>query len=169
MEHPDQINSAGKCLGKKRAIAPWATIFWALFFPMSLMVGIFLSSFIHTDGSTPGFGFIGLIRPDLQSGLHIPMFFALTMILLVLLQGIEKRTHNQILFAFVLSNYVGIMNEVLQMFIPGRHPSLGDVGLNLVGTVLGLVVYFGIKNWQLVRRRGEDVRDRGKEDGRGMR
>ena len=55
------------------------------------------------------------------------------------------------------------------MFIPGRHPSLGDVGLNLVGTVLGLVVYFGIKNWQLVRRRGEDVRDRGKEDGRGMR
>ena len=121
---------------------------------MGLIIAIFLSSFIHTDGTTPGFGFIGLIRPDLQSGLHIPMFFALTLILLVFLQRFEKLKHNQIFFAFVLSNYVGILNEGLQMLIPGRNASLGDVGLNLLGTILGIVIYFGIKNWQSVRRRG---------------
>ena len=147
------MNLAGKCFGKKRAIAPRAKILQTLFIPMGLMLAIFLSSLIHTDGSTPGFGFIRLIRPDLQSGLHIPMFFALTLILLVLLQRIEKRTHNQILFAFVLPNCVGILNEVLQLLIPGRHPSLDDVGLNLVGTILGLVFYFGIRRWRSAGKR----------------
>ena len=121
---------------------------------MGLMFAIFLSSLIHTDGTTPRFAFIGLIRPDLQSGMHIPRFFGLTLILLIFLQRFEKRKRNQILFAFVLANYVGILNEGLQMLIPGRNASLGDVGLNLLGTILGLVFYFGIKNWKSAMRRG---------------
>lgn len=155
MKHPDQINSAGKCLGKKPAISRWAAIYWALFIPMGLIIAIFLFSLIHTDGTTPGFAFIGLIRPDLQSGLHIPMFFGLTLILLIFLQRFEKLKRNQIFYAFVLSNYVGILNEGLQMLIPGRNASLGDVWLNLLGTILGLVFFFAIKNWKSVRRSGK--------------
>jgi hypothetical protein len=154
MKPPVQMNSTGKCLYKKPAISRWTAIYWSLFIPMGLIIAIFLSSLIHTDGTTPGFAFIGLIRPDLQSGLHIPMFFGLTLILLIFLQRFEKLKRNQILFAFVLTNYVGILNEGLQILIPGRNASWGDVGLNLLGTALGLVFYFGIKNWISVGKRG---------------
>jgi VanZ family protein len=103
---------------------------------------IFLSSLLRTDGSTPGFAFIGRIPSELQSGMHVPMFFGLTLILLVFLKRFEKWKPNQILFVFVLANCVGMLNEGLQMLIPYRHASLGDVGLNLVGSLLGIVVYF---------------------------
>ena len=83
------------------------------------------------------------------------MFFGLTLVLLMTLKRFEKRKHNLILFTFVLGNYVGLLNEGLQMVIPGRHASLGDVGLNLVGTILGLITYFGIKNWKSAMKRGE--------------
>ena len=129
-------------------------LFLLVLLPMGLMLCTFLSSLIHTDGSTPGFGFIGLIRSDLQNALHIPMFFALTLILMIFLQRFEKRIHNRILFAFVLSNYVGILNEGLQMLIPGRNASLGDIWLNLVGTALGLVFYFGVRILKSTWKRG---------------
>ena len=61
-----------------------------------------------------------------------------------------------IFYAFVLSNYVGILNEGLfRLLIPGRNASLGDVWLNLLGTILGLVFFFAIKNWKSVRRSGK--------------
>jgi hypothetical protein len=40
------MNSTGKSFGKKRTIAPWAKIHWALFIPMGMMLAIFLSSFL---------------------------------------------------------------------------------------------------------------------------
>ena len=129
---------------------------------MGLIIAIFLSSLIHTDDTTPGFAFIGLIRPDLQSGLHIPMFFALTLILLVLLQRIEKRMHNQILFAFVLSNYVGILNEGLQMLIPGRNASLGDVCFNPAGNDLGSCYLFRYKELAIGQEKREKIEVRGR-------
>lgn len=150
MKTPEPINSTGKCLYKKPAISRLAAIYWPLFIPMGLMLAIFLSSLLRTDGSTPGFAFIGRIPSELQSGLHIPMFFVLTLSLLVLLHRFEKRKCSQILFAFVLANCVGIMNEGLQMYIPWRYASLGDVGLNLVGTLLGFFFYFGIRKWTWV-------------------
>jgi hypothetical protein len=152
MKTPEPINSTGKYLHKKPANSFLAAIYWALLIPMGLMLTIFFSSLLRTDGSTPGFGFIGRIPSELQSGLHVPMFFGLTLIVLVFLKRFEKRKRNQILFAFVLANYVGILNEGLQMLIPGRNASLGDVGLNLAGTLLGLVFYFGVIGWRLRRR-----------------
>ena len=149
MKTPEQFNSTGKCLYKKPAISRMAAIYWALLIPMGLIFAIFLSSLLRTDGSTPGFAFIGRIPSELQSGLHVPMFFGLTLILLVLLQRFEKRKRNQILFAFVLANYVGILNEGLQMLIPGRDASLGDVGLNLVGTLLGSCFLFRYKEMEI--------------------
>jgi hypothetical protein len=156
MKTPEKIKSTGNCLDKKPAIFSLAAIYWALLIPMGLMLAIFLSSLLRTDGSTPGFAFIGRIPSELQSGLHVPMFFGLTLIVLVFLKRFEKCERNQILFAFVLANYVGILNEGLQMLIPGRNASLGDVGLNLAGTLLGLVFYFGIRKWKSVNRGNSD-------------
>jgi len=136
---------------KKKKVTAWrANFHLIMLLPFGLMLAIFLSSLLHTDGSTPGFGFIGLIPNELQSGIHIPMFFGLTLSLLMFLHRFEKRKRRQILFVFVLANCVGIMNEGLQTLIPWRYASLGDVGLNLVGTLLGLVFYFGIMKWKLV-------------------
>ena len=149
MKPQKQTNSAGIILDKKPEIVRWSKFHFIMLLPAGLMLAIFLSSLLHTDGTTPGFAFIGSIRSDLQSGLHVPMFFGLALVLLMLLQQIEKRKRNLVLYTFVLVNYVGIMNEGLQMLIPGRHASLGDIGLNLVGSILGLVFYFGIKHWKL--------------------
>ena len=139
------MNHTPKDLLHKTPVHQKVKLCLLVFFPIGFILAIFLSSLIHTDGSTPGFGFIGLVRSDLQSALHIPMFFALTLILMIFLMRFEKRIHNRILFVLFLSNYVGILNEGLQMLIPGRNPSLGDLGLNLIGTVSGLVFYFGIR------------------------
>ena len=149
------MKSTGKCLYQKPAIARWTIFHLIMLLPAGLILAIFLSSLLRSDGTTPGFEFIGLIPSGMQSGLHIPMFFGLTLVLLMTLKRFEKRKHNLILFTFVLGNYVGLLNEGLQMVIPGRHASLGDVGLNLVGTILGLITYFGIKNWKSAMKRGE--------------
>ena len=148
MKPPKQTNSIGATLDKKPAIAWWTKFHWLMLLPAASMLAIFLSSLLHTDGTTPGFGFVGLIPHEMQNGLHVPMFFGLTLVLLYLLRRCEKRQRNLVLFAFVLANYVGILNEGIQMLSPYRHASLGDLGLNLVGTVLGLVFYLGIRKWK---------------------
>lgn len=148
MKLPKQMHSVGNGFDKKPTITPWAKVYFIMLLPAGVMLAIFLSSLLRTDGTTPGFAFIGLIDSELQSGMHVPMFFGLTLILLFLLQRFEKRKRNLILYTFVLANYVGLLNEGLQMLIPGRHASLGDVGLNLAGSVLGLVFYLGFRTWR---------------------
>ena len=39
---------------------------------------------------------------------------------------------------------VGILDEVHQLYVPGRDASVGDIGLDFVGIVLALIFLFGL-------------------------
>jgi glycopeptide antibiotics resistance protein len=137
---------------KKSVIARCARFNPTILFSVGFMLAIFFSSFLHTDGSTKGFEFIGLINPTLQSVFHIPMFAGFTILLLVLLGRSEKSRRIQILSAFILANYVGILNECLQSLIPGRSASFVDITLNVTGSIVGMIVYFRFEGLRLRRR-----------------
>ena len=65
-----------------------------------------------------------------------------TVVLLRVLRRYEKLRLNQMVSAFILSNYVGIANEWIQMGIAGRHASFKDIGLNIVGSLFGIALYY---------------------------
>ena len=41
----------------------------------------------------------------------------------------------------LLSSCFGVINEVVQIAVPGRHWDLMDIGLNFIGATLGIVIY----------------------------
>lgn len=108
------------------------------------MLSIFLSSLVATDRITKEFAFLREIHPIFQDLIHIPIFMVFTVLLLIVLRRYEKLRLNQIVSAFILSNYVGIANEWIQMGISGRHASFKDIGLNIVGSLFGIALYYKV-------------------------
>ena len=113
-----------------------------IFFLIIFMLSIFFSSLVATDLITKEFAFLREIHPIFQDLIHIPIFMAFTVLLLIVLRRYEKLRANQIVSAFILSNYVGVANEWIQMGIAGRCASFKDIGLNIVGSVFGIAIYY---------------------------
>jgi VanZ family protein len=44
------------------------------------------------------------------------------------------------LFALILAGTYGILMELVQVFVPGRYPSLADVLSNLGGIIVGILI-----------------------------
>ena len=115
-----------------------------VFFLIIFMLSIFLSSLVATDRITKEFAFLREIHPIFQDLIHIPIFMVFTVLLLIVLRRYEKLRVNQIVSAFILSNYVGIANEWLQMGIAGRCASFKDIGLNVIGSLFGIALYYKV-------------------------
>jgi VanZ family protein len=108
---------------------------------IGFMLAIFLSSLIATDGSAPGFEFFRDIPPAIQNLLHIPLFFIFTLALIKVFAAYEYVRRVQIASAIILANYVGILNEWLQLATGERHFSFLDMGYNLIGAIIAVIVY----------------------------
>ena len=115
---------------------------------------ILFGSFIPMDGASPTFRFFMAVKPAIQNLLHIPVFALLSIFLLQVLDGfgIENRKKKIIsisaLFAF------GILSELIQIPVPGRYPGVMDMGLNIIGALLGIWIFFHLANQEksLLRR-----------------
>jgi VanZ family protein len=66
---------------------------------------------------------------------HIPVYAVLTFLWLRSFVRSHKFSSYLIIVGILL---VSIFDEVLQSFIPGRTASINDVGLNLIGIILGI-------------------------------
>jgi VanZ family protein len=55
------------------------------------------------------------------------------------------RNRNSYVKSGVLTGVIGMGDEIYQHFLPGRFFTWYDVGLNFVGGILGLIVYWGLK------------------------
>jgi len=73
---------------------------------------------------------------------HIPAYALLTFLWLKSFAGTESK-NNMIVFSLILSGLIlfAISDEIHQSFVPGRTASLMDIGLDLIGTALGLWLF----------------------------
>ena len=84
------------------------------------------------------------IRSVITNLMHVPMYGALTLVSLHYFECIRfSRPLNAVVTALVVMS-LGILIEVLQVYVPGRYGGFFDIGLNAVGMVGGMVLFFNL-------------------------
>ena len=83
---------------------------------------------------------------SLSSWAHFVVFFGMS--LLLMMHPLAYTAKRVILLALVLA----LLTEALQFFAIDRHPRLVDVGIDMAGTVLAVVVMALQKKWTGITR-----------------
>ena len=99
-------------------------------------------SLIPMDGSSKTFAIFMDLKPMLQNLLHIPVFALLAILLLQVLDGYGIQGIRKWLTTLTSILIFGILNEMIQLAVPGRYPGLLDILLNSFGTMVGFALYF---------------------------
>ena len=97
------------------------------------------------DREMRGFEFLFALKPLVQNLLHIPLFMLLAILWLQVLQGYGLLSRSRIILTLILSCFIGILNELIQIAVPGRYPSPIDMGLNVVGAIFGVILYHKVE------------------------
>ncbi len=133
----------------KRTVAWGPAVVWAaLIFWLSSMSNIPADSFpmfplflwvCRKVGIAPGF--------ILEIGGHFFEYFVLGILMsrAYVLHGadtfIEGKPHRFGITSFFTGFFYALSDEFHQSFVPGRHPSWGDVGVDCVGLLVGILIY----------------------------
>ncbi len=56
-----------------------------------------------------------------------------------------------LIVGLIVSSLSGAFEELHQSFIPGRIAAVKDIGFNVVGAAVGVVLYYFFSNWHLKR------------------
>ena len=99
------------------------------------------SSLIPMDRDIQGLQFIIDLKPTIQNMLHIPMYIVLSVLFLQILQNYQIEGWRAYIFVFLGAGFFGIINEIIQIVIPGRYGGMVDIGLNLVGAIIGILLH----------------------------
>jgi VanZ family protein len=78
--------------------------------------------------------------------MHVPMYGVLTLVSLHYFDYIRFSRGAGAAVSVVIAMSVGVLVEVLQIYVPGRYGSLSDIGLNAAGIVGGLILFFKIRH-----------------------
>jgi VanZ family protein len=73
--------------------------------------------------------------------MHVPMYGVLTLVSLHYFDCIRYSRKKGVVVSILIAMSVGILNEILQIFVPGRYGSLTDIILNVFGIIAGVVLY----------------------------
>jgi len=71
-----------------------------------------------------------------MSVLHVPLFFVFSYMLARALSGSGIRGRNAIVAAIVVTALYGVLDEVHQLYVPGRTFSYSDMGFDFLGGCL---------------------------------
>ncbi|MFB6246464.1 MAG: VanZ family protein [Candidatus Pacearchaeota archaeon] len=100
-------------------------------------LGIFLfSSIPGSKGPSTGFSFIPIAY-------HLLAFTIFGFFLFSSIK--ENPTKRHFLIALIVAIMYGILDEMHQIFVPLRNPSLLDVGIDFAGALIGTTTYYKIK------------------------
>jgi len=102
-------------------------------------------SLIPMDPGATHFRVLLNIKPTIQSLMHIPAYAALTILWMQVFTQYGRYGLARIVPALLVSAGFGLANEVAQTLIPGRYPGLTDTLTNILGAVLGVLVYLGVE------------------------
>jgi VanZ family protein len=101
-----------------------------------------------------GLQFLIDLTATIQNLLHIPAYIVLAVFLLQILQNyqIDGRKRNWLIFLY--AGLIGVLSEIIQIVVPGRYPGLLDIGLNLIGTLVGILLFYYLERTKpgLMRR-----------------
>ncbi len=107
------------------------------FYMLLLLAG----SMIPMDRQIKGLEFIIDLKPAVQNLLHVPMFAVLAFLFRLILQTVPIENWKRNAIALLGSGFFGLINEIIQIYVPGRYGGLTDILLNLAGAILGIVVF----------------------------
>ena len=82
---------------------------------------------------------------------HVPLFAGLSW---VTLWSFEGAARTRILMAGLICLIFAALDEWHQSFVPGRTSSVSDVGMDLVGITLGMVIWEGLGPIKRFRKGG---------------
>jgi hypothetical protein len=106
------------------------------------MLLLLASSVIPMDRQIKGLQFVIALKPTVQNLLHIPMFAVLSFLFLLILQAYQIENWKRNAIVMLISGFFGLINEIIQIPVPGRYGGLTDILLNLAGAILGIVVFY---------------------------
>ena len=81
----------------------------------------------------------------IQNLLHIPMFAILSILIFQISKNYYMGNRKASIVTFTLCFTFGLLNELIQTFIPGRFGGLMDIVLNSVGSLIGIIVYLSVE------------------------
>ena len=108
---------------------------------VAYMVLVLMTSLIPMDRDIEGLRFIIQLKPAIQNLLHIPMFAVLAILSLQVLDGFNVSGFWKFLIVACSAAAFGTINELVQLWVPGRYAGFLDMGLNVVGVLLGILIY----------------------------
>jgi glycopeptide antibiotics resistance protein len=105
------------------------------------MLLLLAGSMIPMDRQIKGLQFVIELKPAIQNLLHIPMFAILSFLFLLILQGFQIENWKRNAIVLLSSGFFGLINEIIQIPVPGRYGGLTDILLNFSGAILGIIVF----------------------------
>ncbi len=105
---------------------------WAISITIAIAM-FYISSISFGQGEGSG----GSLNATLY---HIVAYFFLAFFLNIAL--VKGKNEKMIFVAILVSIIYGFTDEIHQYFVPGRHASLSDIGLNVIGISLASLFYF---------------------------
>ena len=110
---------------------------------VAFMVALFLLSSTRPDAnlSTSPIVWLAARTPRrIQKAMHVLLYSVLAWLCFAALEPLDVTLLLHGVLAFTIAAGFGAFNERYQTRVPGRYGSLGDVLLNSVGAVLGLLI-----------------------------
>jgi VanZ family protein len=96
---------------------------------------------IPMDRQIKGFQFMIELKPAIQNLLHIPMFAILSFLFLLIFQVFQIENWKRNAIVLLSSGFFGIINEIIQIPVPGRYGGVTDILLNFAGAIAGIIVF----------------------------
>lgn len=85
-----------------------------------------------------GVRFLTDLSPTFQNTLHIPAYAVITLAYMGYCFCFPLPVGRVLLVCLLIVMPISVLNEVAQIYVPGRYGSLMDICLNLLGVLTGL-------------------------------
>jgi VanZ family protein len=83
---------------------------------------------------------ISNVNNILRNYAHAGVFLILAILVFAAVKSLESYSIKKLIFSFSICLIYSISDEIHQLFIPGRAFQLSDLGLDLIGIVLGISI-----------------------------
>lgn len=113
--------------------------------PLSLMAFIGVLSSVPGTGDSPGATLLGWVPPNVQNLLHLPLFALLAWSWCRALGRLGWAPAGAWASAALISFAWAVLDELHQLYVPGRYASMTDMALNVAGIATGLVIYARVR------------------------
>jgi len=139
-------NNAHKPGGRARTAIAWLCVLAAL-----AMIFWFSTAAFSSDHTVRFFGELNRLA---RSCAHVSEYAALFLILRWASSKTFARKSNwfHAPLALIVAVFYAVTDEWHQTFVPGRTPSVGDIGLDALGAVLGLCIWSAVHRYRARRR-----------------